>query len=66
MVVDGVSDVVTLAPEHIKPAPDMHAATLDTSYLTGVGTIDDRMLIMVDVDKLIGPGELGLVEKLAA
>ncbi|MCW2905121.1 MAG: chemotaxis protein CheW [Streptosporangiaceae bacterium] len=64
MVVDSVSDVVTLTPDQIKPAPEMGTA-LNTEYLTGLGTIDERMLILVDIDKAMSsPGmETGLNEK---
>lgn len=65
MVVDSVSDVTTLAPEQIKPAPDMGAA-FDSQYMIGLGTIEERMLILVDIDKLMSSSEMGLVDKLAA
>jgi purine-binding chemotaxis protein CheW len=65
MVVDSVSDVTTLAPEQIKPAPEMGAA-LDTDYLIGLGILDQRMLILVDIDRLMASEEMGLVEKMAA
>jgi purine-binding chemotaxis protein CheW len=65
MVVDSVSDVITLKPEQIKPAPEM-GSVLDTGYLIGLGTIDARMLILVDIDKLMTSSEMGLIEKLAA
>jgi purine-binding chemotaxis protein CheW len=65
MVVDSVSDVITLTPEQIKPAPEMGSA-LDTEYLVGLGTLDERMLILVDIDKLMSSSEMGLIEKLAA
>ena len=65
MVVDSVSDVITLAPEQIKPAPEM-GSVLDTDYLIGLGTLDDRMLILVDLEKLMTSEDMGLVEKLAA
>jgi purine-binding chemotaxis protein CheW len=65
MVVDSVSDVTTLSPEHIKPAPDMGSA-LNTDYLIGLGIIDQRMLILVDIDKLMSSDEMGLIEKIAA
>jgi len=61
MVVDGVSDVLTLKPEQIKPAPEFGAA-LDTRYLQGLGTVDERMLILVDIEKLITSREMELVE----
>ncbi len=65
MVVDSVSDVITLTPEHIKPAPEM-GSVLDTNHLIGLGTLDERMLILVDIDKLMSSNEMGLIEKLAA
>ncbi|WP_414691395.1 chemotaxis protein CheW [Noviherbaspirillum sp.] len=61
MVVDSVSDVITLAPEQIKPAPEMGTA-LNTDYLIGLGTIDQRMLILVDIDRLMSSAEMGLIE----
>jgi purine-binding chemotaxis protein CheW len=59
IVVDGVSDVVALAPAQIKPAPEFGAA-LDTRYLTGLGTLNDEMLILVDIEKLVSSDELQL------
>lgn len=63
MVVDSVSDVTTLGADQIRPAPAM-ASMLDSSYLIGLGTIDDRMLILVDIDKLMLSEEMGLIEGL--
>lgn len=65
MVVDSVSDVTTLAPEQVKPAPSMGTA-VDTGYLLGLGTIDERMLILVDIDGLMAADDTGLIDKLAA
>ena len=65
MVVDSVSDVITLTPEQMKPAPSMGSA-IAANYLMGLGTIDDRMLILLDIDSLMSSAEIGLVEKLAA
>jgi purine-binding chemotaxis protein CheW len=65
MVVDSVSDVITLTREQIKPAPEMGTA-VSTDYLIGLGTIDERMLILVDIGKLMSGDEMGLIEKLAA
>ncbi|WP_092007820.1 chemotaxis protein CheW [Polaromonas sp. OV174] len=63
MVVDSVSDVITLTPEQIKPAPEM-GAVLDTEYLIGLGTLDERMLILVDLEKLMSSAEMGLIREL--
>jgi purine-binding chemotaxis protein CheW len=65
MVVDGVSDVIALTPEQIKVAPQF-GATLDTQYLMGLGTIDERMLILVDIEKLMSSSDMELVDKIAA
>jgi purine-binding chemotaxis protein CheW len=61
MVVDGVSDVITLKPEQVKPAPEF-GATLDTRYLQGLGTVDERMLILVDIEKLMSSRDMELIE----
>jgi purine-binding chemotaxis protein CheW len=65
MVVDSVSDVTTLMPDQVKPAPEMGTA-FSTEYMIGLGTIDERMLILVDINKLMSSPEMGLIEKLAA
>ena len=66
MVVDSVSDVISLTADQIKPAPDMGGA-LNTDYLVGLGTVDERMLILVDIDRLMSSAEMGLIDtKLAA
>ncbi|MET3131861.1 purine-binding chemotaxis protein CheW [Oxalobacteraceae bacterium GrIS 1.11] len=61
MVVDSVSDVTTLLPEQVKPAPALGTA-FSTEYLIGLGIIDERMLILVDIDKLMASAEMGLTE----
>lgn len=65
MVVDSVSDVTTLTPEQVKPAPEMGTA-FSSDYMIGLGTIDERMLILVNIDKLMLSPEMGLMEQLAA
>lgn len=66
MVVDGVSDVIALTSEQIRPAPEL-GRTLDSEFLTGIGALDQRMLILVDIEKLVGSAEMALVrDSLAA
>jgi len=65
MVVDSVSDVITLTDEQVRPAPEMGMA-LNTDYLIGLGAVEARMLILVDVEKLMSGDELGLIERAAA
>jgi purine-binding chemotaxis protein CheW len=61
MVVDSVSDVIALPPELVRPAPDF-ASSFDTSYITGLGTVDDRMLILVDIERLMRSPDMALVD----
>jgi purine-binding chemotaxis protein CheW len=65
-VVDSVSDVLQLAGDAIKPAPEMAAASVDTSYITGIGSVAERMLILVDIEALMSSDEMGLIERAAA
>lgn len=62
IVVDGVSDVTTLSPDQIKPAPDF-SAHLDTSYVIGLGTQGERMLILTDIERLMSSAEMGLFDE---
>ncbi len=62
IVVDSVSDVLTIQSEQIRPVPEMSSA-LDTRYILGLGTIDDRMLILVDIEKLMLGSEMALVDE---
>ena len=61
MVVDSVSDVIRLGAEQVRPTPDF-SSTFDTQYITGLGTIDDRMLILVDIEKLMSASDMALVD----
>jgi len=61
MVVDGVSDVITLKPEQVKAAPEF-GASLDTKYLLGLGTVDERMIILVDIERLMTSRDMELIE----
>nr|WP_298376181.1 chemotaxis protein CheW [uncultured Halomonas sp.] len=62
IVVDGVSDVMTLSPDQIKPAPEF-GVTMSSDYLSGLGSLEDRMLVLVDIDKLLTSEEMALVDK---
>ncbi|ELY3083174.1 TPA: chemotaxis protein CheW [Klebsiella aerogenes] len=64
IVVDGVSDVLSLTAEQIRPAPEF-AVTLATEYLTGLGALGERMLILVDIEKLLSSEEMALVDNVA-
>jgi purine-binding chemotaxis protein CheW len=65
IVVDGVSDVLSLAADQIRPAPEF-AVTLSTEYLTGLGALGDRMLILVNIEKLLNSEEMSLLDNAAS
>jgi purine-binding chemotaxis protein CheW len=65
VVVDGVSDVLSLTPEQIKPAPEF-GLSLSSDYLSGLASLEDRMLVLVDIDRMLTSEEMALVEKTAA
>jgi len=62
VVVDSVSDVLTLAGEAIQPTPEFASATFDTKYITGLGTIEEQMIILLDIEKLLTGADMALVD----
>ena len=60
-VVDSVSDVLELSREAIKPAPELSSASVDTSFITGIGSVNDRMLILMDIEGLMTSADMGLI-----
>jgi purine-binding chemotaxis protein CheW len=61
IVVDAVSDVITLTPDQLRPVPEFNAA-IASDHLLAIGAVDERMLILVDIEKLMSCAELGLAE----
>jgi purine-binding chemotaxis protein CheW len=65
MVVDSVSDVVRLPAAQIRGVPDI-GVSIDRQFLTGIGTLDERMLILLDIERLMVSTEMGLIAAEAA
>lgn len=61
MVVDGVSDVISLQKEHMRPAPGLNSV-IEAEYIMGLGTIDERMLILIDIEQLMSSDDMGLID----
>ncbi len=57
MVVDGVSDVLDTADVDIKPPPNSISG-INKRYLIGMLSLDDGMVVLVDVDRILGEREL--------
>ena len=65
MVVDSVSDVTMLRQDNIRPAPEF-SASVDTRYIKGLCTLNERMLIVVDIERLMLSSEMALVDEAVA
>ena len=65
IVVDGVSDVQELDGSQIRPAPEFGAG-LDTEYIIGLGTAGERMLILVDIERLMTSRDMALIDETAS
>ncbi|MCW5219724.1 chemotaxis protein CheW [Verminephrobacter aporrectodeae] len=60
IVVDSVSDVMDLASDSIRPAPDVESA-IENGCILGLGSVDERMLILLDIEKLMASADMELV-----
>lgn len=62
IVVDAVADVYNIEPEKIKPAPDF-GSVVSIEYVKGLSSIDEKMLILLEIDKLLSSSELDAVAR---
>lgn len=62
IVVDSVSDVMELAPENLRAAPEVDSV-IDSDAVIGLGSLADRMLILLDIEKLMSGLDMGLVSE---
>ncbi len=56
-VVDSVSEVLRIPANTVEPAPPV-VAGVDSDYISGVGKLEDRLLILLDLDKLLSADDL--------
>jgi len=61
-VVDSVSDVMALAQEQIRAAPELNAF-VEGSCITGLGALSDRLIILIEIERLLSASELALLEQ---
>ncbi len=61
IVVDAVSDVITLTPEQLRPVPEFSGA-IDSKSVLALGAVGDRMLILLDIEKVMGAASTGLTD----
>ncbi len=65
-VVDSVSEVIRLPQKSVEPAPAVIADKIGTEYVMGVGKLDNRLLILLNLDKILGAKELHSVQSISA
>lgn len=65
IVVDGVSDVIALAQEQVRATPEFGAA-VDTRFISGIGTVEERMLILLDIETLLDSADLARSQDMEA
>ncbi|MEQ1599845.1 MAG: chemotaxis protein CheW [Methylotenera sp.] len=61
IVVDGVSDVMALKEEQIRDVPSL-VTSIDTKYIVGLATVEEQMLILVDIEQLMTSQEMALLD----
>ena len=61
MVVDAVSDVISLTPAQLRPVPHFNSA-IASDHLLAIGAAEGRMLIIVDIEKLMSSPDMGLID----
>lgn len=64
IVVDSVSDVISLNGGQIRPAPDF-SGSFDTKYILGLASVDARMMIVTDIERLMSSADMELIDAAA-
>lgn len=63
VVVDAVSDVYNVDPDALKPAPDF-GSVVNVDFVHGLATVNETMVIILDIDRLLNSEELAMVENI--
>ena len=58
IIVDSVEEVIKITDEKVQKLPESTTTTVSKDYMTGVGMLDNRMIILLDVDKVLTGAEL--------
>ncbi len=60
LIVDSVTEVLRLSQSTVEPPPDI-VGGVDSEYISGVGKLEDRLVILLDIDKVLSIGEKDLL-----
>lgn len=64
ITVDAVNEVLKLPTKNIEPTPAIVANDVDTRYIRGIGKLDDRLLILLDINRIMNEDELEQMDNL--
>ncbi len=64
VVVDSVSDVISISKADIKPAPEFFS-NFDIKYIVGLACFEERMLVVCDIEQLMTSAEMELTNESA-
>ncbi len=63
MIVDEVPEVLNIAEEDIEESPELFKTTIETDYISGIAKFDARLIVMLDLTKVLAPQELSKVKE---
>jgi len=58
IIVDAVEEVIKIPEEKVQKLPESTTTSASKDYMTGVGMLDNRLIILLDVDKVLTSAEL--------
>ena len=65
IVVDSVSDVLSVKTDEIKPSPDF-GTSVNTEFIDGLATVDEQMVMLLDIDKMLSTDEISELEDISS
>jgi purine-binding chemotaxis protein CheW len=63
MIVDCVPEVLRISTENIDPTPSLIESRIDTRYIEGIGKLEDRLFVLLNLGKVLSPEEVERVEE---
>lgn len=63
LIVDSVSEVLRLSQSTVEPPPDI-VGGVDSEYISGVGKLNDRLVILLDIDKVLSMNEISQIDEM--
>ena len=65
IVVDSVSDVLSVQISEIKPSPDF-GGSVNTEFIDGLATVEEQMVMLLDIDKMLSTDEIAELEDISS